>query len=289
MKNFNLQALGGGAGLRHAHFDQILEEKPPFRWFEVIAEDFIGIGGYVRECLQEISKHYKLISHGVDMSIGSTDPLNLEYLKSLKNFLEQIDSPWTSDHLCFTMVDHTNLVDLIPLPFTEEAVAHVVERVKIVQDTLQRPFLLENVTRYITVSDREMSELEFISSIAERANCGILLDVTNVHLNAQYHGYDAWQFISSLPLERVGQIHLAGWEPDLNGKIIDSHDAPVPPEVWALFEKTIEKIGPTSVLVEWDSSLPPVQQLLDETITADKILARHGFTPGAVTQGLEAA
>ena len=272
MKNYNLKALGGGAGLRHQHFDQILEEKPAFPWFEIISDDFIDIGGYSRERLRQIRELYPIISHTVCLSIGSTDPLDIEYLKKLKSFMREIDSPWTSDHLCFTMVDHTNLVDLIPLPFTKEAVKNVVDRVKIVQDIIEKPFLLENVTRYVTVSDREMPENEFITAILEGSNCGLLLDITNVQLNGQYHKYDAWEFIKSLPLERVGQIHVSGWVPDEDGSIIDSHDGPVPPEVWDLMKKTIALTGPTSVLVEWDDLIPPVQRLLDEAKMADAMI-----------------
>ncbi len=272
MKNFDLPVLGSGAGLRHKHFSSILNHKPAFNWFEIITEDFMDYSGRIKESLQEIRKSYPIICHGVCMSVGSTDPLDLEYLKNLKIFLREIDSTWASDHLCFTMIDHTNLNDLIPLPFTEEAVKNTVERLRIIQDTLELPFLVENVTRYITVSDREMSESEFISRILEEANCGLLLDVTNVYLNSKFHGYDADSFIDSLPLERVGQIHLAGWEPMADGKIIDSHDAPVPPEVWQLFKRTIQKTGKTSVLIEWDKSLPEVGRLLAECQTADQAM-----------------
>ncbi|MFN8390039.1 MAG: DUF692 domain-containing protein [Bdellovibrionota bacterium] len=271
MRNFNLPALGGGAGLRNEHFEEILETRPPFNWFEVISENVMGFGGWVREAFQEIRKQYRIIPHGVCMSIGSTDPLNLTYLKNLRAFCDELDAPWTSDHLCFTMVDHTNLNELIPLPFTKECAENIIDRVKKVQDLLGRPFLLENVTRYLTISDREMSESEFISTIAEKADCGILLDVTNVHLNSLFHGYDAYEFIRSLPLDRVGQMHLAGWESD-DGQIIDSHDAPVPPEVWELFRKTLELTGPSSVLVEWDAQLPNVQRLLEETVMADRLI-----------------
>lgn len=241
----------------------------------------MGFGGYVKEVFEQIRKQYRIIAHGVEMSVGSTDPLDMTYLKNLRAFLDHVKSPWASDHLCFTMVDHTNLVDLIPLPFTSEAVDHVVSRIKVIQDVLERPFLVENVTRYVTVSDREMSEAEFVSSVIEKADCGLLLDITNVQLNSMYHRYDPWEFISSLPLHRVGQVHLAGWEPDKRGEIIDSHDAPVPPEVWNLFEKTIERIGPTSALVEWDSSVPPVEQLLRETQIADRLMEKyaHKGTP----------
>lgn len=280
-KNFNLPILGAGAGLRHEHFDQILQSTPDFKWFEVISDDFMDFGGYSRDRLMQISERYQLISHGVCLAIGSTDPLDREYLRSLKKFCLDIGSPWTSDHLCFTKVDHTNMLDLMPLPFTKETVEHVVERVKIVQQELELPFLLENVTRYVTVSDREMSEVEFLSEIVTRADCGLLLDITNVYLNSQFHGYDAQHFISSLPLERVGQIHLAGWVPTDDGSIIDSHDGPVQPEVWELFKKTIELTGPTSVLVEWDNLLPSVDRLLAETVMADQVIMQHaGFGEG---------
>lgn len=272
MKNYNLPSLGGGAGLRYEHFDQILEKKPPFKWFEIITEDFLGHGGRVRKIFDQIRETYTIIPHGVTMSVGSSDPLNMEFLKKLKEFADQIKAPWVSDHLCFTMVDHTNLLDLIPLPFTQETVQHIAKRLRIIQDVLEKPFLIENVTRYVTVSDREMSESEFLSEILERSGCGLLLDVTNVHLNGKFHHYDPFEFIKSIPYNRVGQIHLAGWEPDSDGAIIDSHDAPVPPEVWSLYRKVIELIGPTSTLIEWDSSLPPVERLLQETQMADKLM-----------------
>ncbi|MBX7142865.1 MAG: DUF692 domain-containing protein [Oligoflexia bacterium] len=273
MKNFGLTPLGAGAGLRHAHFDDIISQRPPFRWFEIINEDFMNFGGYVLESLREIRRHYQIIGHGVCLAIGSTDPLDLTYLKRLRKFLDDFDIPWTSDHLCFTMVDHTNLNDLIPLPFTSEAATNVIERVKIVQQELARPFLLENVTRYITVSDREMSETEFINTVLEKANCGLLLDVTNAYLNSKFHGFDPLEFVRSLPLERVGQMHLAGWERAPDGSFIDSHDAPVPPEVWDFFKQILPYTGPSSVIIEWDAQVPPVHRLLEETLTADAAMA----------------
>ncbi len=271
MKNFGLTPFGGGAGLRGEHFEEILSRRPPFRWFEIITENFMDFGGYLLESLEEIRKHYRIMPHGVCLSIGSTDPLDLDFLKRLKVFLDRFDAPWYSDHLCFTMVDHTNLNELIPLPFTRESANNVIERVKVVQNVLERPFLVENVTRYITVSDREMGEAEWIATILEGADCGLLLDVTNVQLNSIFHGYDPLEFIKSLPLGRVGQMHLAGWQTE-DGEIIDSHDAPVPPEVWELFKKTIALTGPTSVLVEWDKDLPSVDRLLEEAEMADEVM-----------------
>lgn len=271
MKNYNLEPLGGGAGLRNEHFSAIVENQPAFKWFEIIVENFVGYGGFVKESFEEIRKSYRIIPHGVCLSIGSTDPLDEEHLSRIKLFLDQIEAPWFSDHLCFTMVDHTNLNELIPLPFTRECVDNIVERVKRVQDIFERPFMLENVTRYLTVSDREMKENEFISTILTEADCGLLLDITNVYLNSQYHGYDAFEFIQSLPLERVGQMHLAGWEDD-GDVLIDGHDAPVPTEVWELFKKTIALTGPSSVLIEWDANLPSVDRLLQEAQMADSVM-----------------
>ena len=280
MKNFDLEPLGAGAGLRREHFRAIIDRRPPFRWFEIIVEDYIGFGGYLRECFETIRKSYRIIPHGVCLSIGSTDPLDFDYLRSLRTFLDEINAPWASDHLCFTMVDHTNLNELIPIPFSRESANNVIERLKVVQDMLERPFLLENVTRYITLSDREMSETEFINTILEGANCGLLLDVTNAHLNSLFHGFDAFEFIRSLPLERVGQMHLAGWEDD-GGPIIDSHDAPVPPEVWDLFKKTVALTGPTSVVIEWDKQLPSVERLLQEAEMATQILGESSVRQAA--------
>jgi len=273
MRNFNLEPLGGGTGLRHPHFEAILEHRPRCNWFEVIIDDFLG-GGRDIALLKEIRHHYPVIGHGVGLSIGSTDPLDHEYLRSIRRVLDAIGSPWYSDHLCFTMVDHTNLNDLIPLPFTREAVDHVVERARVVQDILERPFLLENVTRYITVSDREMPEQEFLTTILERANCGLLLDVTNVYLNGQFHRFDPLEFIRSLPIERVGQMHLSGWEPAADGRVVDSHDAPVPDAVWHLFEEVVQLTGPSSVLIERDDQLPSLTELLSEATTADVALRR---------------
>lgn len=271
MRRFQFESLGGGAGLRHQHLSQIILKRPSFNWFEIITEDFIDCSGYVRESFEEICRSYRIIPHGVGLSIGSTDPLDLVFLKRLAKFLDKLNAPWYSDHLCFTAVDHSNLEDLIPLPFTKEAVKHIVERVKVVQGILKRPLLLENVTRYVTVSDRELSESDFISEILEQADCGLLLDLANVYLNSKFHGYDKDQFLRELPLERVGQIHLAGWD-DEDGQVIDSHDAPVPPEVWEFYKSALPLVGPTSVLIEWDKSLPTVERLLQEAQMADKLM-----------------
>ena len=270
---FSFAPLGCGVGLRSDYFDEIISSRPKCNWFEIITDNFLGIGGYSRECLEEISKHYTVIPHSVATSVGSTDPLDFKYLASTKEILNLLNAPWTSDHLCFTMIDHANLSDLIPLPFTEESVSNCVKRIKAIQDFCERPFLIENVTRYITPSSREMLEDEFLNRILEGANCGLLLDLTNVYLNSKYHDFDPYQFITSLSLDRVVQIHLAGWQGRIEDGAIDTHDAPVPPEVLDLLKFTVKLIGKSSPLIEWDEDLPSLQYLLSEANQVDKIIS----------------
>jgi len=269
--NYGLETLGAGIGLRRQHFGEIIEKRPPIRWFEVIPENFLHRGGYCADSLRRIAEHYRLIGHGVSLSIGSTDPLNMDHLRDLKQFCDDIKSPWYSDHLCFTMVDHVNLNDLIPLPFTSEAVRNVASRVKVVTDVLERPFLLENVTYYMAPSQSEMTEAEFITAILEQADCGLLLDVSNVVLNSKNQGYDAEAFLDSIPMERVGQLHLAGYE-ELDDLLLDSHGKPVSDETWALYRKVIERIGPSSALIEWDFDIPPLERLMTEADMAQKLM-----------------
>lgn len=271
MRNFGLPALGAGIGLRGEHYDEIRAQRPNVGWFEVIPENFIDRGGYVSKALREIAANYKCVAHGVGLSIGSTDPLNRDYLAKIRELIDLIDSPWYSDHLCFTMVDHVNLNDLIPLPFTEEAIQHVAERARVVQDILERPLLLENVTYYAAPSRSQMGEAEFITRLLEAGNCGLLLDVTNVCLNAQNQDYDPIEFLDSLPLERVGQLHLAGYEAHAHVKL-DTHSQPVSDDTWALYRAVLERIGETSALVEWDVELPSLERLLDEQRAAQRMM-----------------
>ncbi|RME39781.1 MAG: DUF692 domain-containing protein [Planctomycetota bacterium] len=270
-RNFGLKPLGAGIGLRRVHASEILRRQPPVRWFEVIPENFIGRGGFCADVLRKVAEQYPVIGHGVSLSIGSTDPLDREHLARLKAFCRDVKSPWFSDHLCFTMVDHVNLNDLIPLPFTEETVRHVVERVRIVQETLEVPFLLENVTYYMAPSRSQMSEAEFITRILEGANCGLLLDVSNVVLNARNHGYDPVGFLDSIPLDRVGQLHLGGYEQE-GDILLDTHSRPVSAETWSLYRAVLERIGPTSVLIEWDAEIPALDRLMEEADQAQRLM-----------------
>lgn len=266
-----LPRLGAGIGLRRQHFTEIIERRPRVKWFEVIPENFIGRGGFVAESLRRIGETHRLVGHGVGLSIGSTDPLDMEHLARLREFCDQCKSQWYSDHLCFTMVDHVNLNDLIPLPFTEEAVRNVASRVRIVQDVLERPFLLENVTYYMAPSRSQMSEAEFITSILEAADCGLLLDVSNVVLNSKNQGYDPVAFLDAIPMERVVQLHLAGFEE--NGDVLlDTHAKPVSDETWALYREVIRRTGPMSALVEWDAEIPSLDRLIQEADMAQQLM-----------------
>jgi uncharacterized protein len=267
----NLPALGAGIGLRRQHFTEIIERKPAVRWFEVIPENFLNRGGFCADALQKIAAHYPLVAHGVSLSIGSTDPLDMEHLRDLKRFCDECKSPWFGDHLCFTMVDHVNLNDLIPLPFTKETVHHVAERSRIVQDVLERPFLLENVTYYMAPSRSHMTEAQFITAILEEADCGLLLDVSNVLLNSKNHGFDPVEFLDSIPLNRVGQVHLAGFEQQ-GDILLDTHAKPVADETWELYRRVLERIGPTSALVEWDAEIPTLDRLLQEAEMAQELM-----------------
>ena len=206
---------------------------------------------------------YPMVMHGVSLSIGSSDPLSTEYLSGLKRLAERVEPEWVSDHLCWTGVDGRNLHDLLPLPYTEEAIAHVAERVCRVQEYLGRQILLENVSSYVTYADSCVSEWEFLSAVAERADCHILLDVNNVYVSAHNHGFDARTYIEGVPPERVRQIHLAGHSH--NGSlIIDTHDHPVPDPVWALYGETVAHLGPVSTMIERDDDIPPLEDLLAE-------------------------
>jgi len=278
--NFGLKAHGAGIGLRRQHFQDILADRPEVGWLEVIPENFINRGGYCADAIKRIGEVYPLVAHGVSLSIGSTDPLDREHLGQLKRFCDDVGSPWVSDHLCFTMVDHVNLNDLIPLPFREETVRHVASRVKVVHEFLERPFLLENVTYYMTPSRSQMSEAQFVGAILEEADCGLLLDVSNVVLNSKNHGYDPREFIRSLPAERIGQLHLGGYE-QYGDVLLDTHAKPVSDETWDLYKFVIEQIGRTSVLVEWDAEIPSLARLCQEADMAQRFMNEITSATGA--------
>ncbi|MEP7097949.1 MAG: DUF692 domain-containing protein, partial [Dokdonella sp.] len=254
-------SLGFGLGLRVDHYEEILGSAPPIDWLEVLSENYMIAGGRPLAYLARMRERYPLVMHGVSMSIGSADPLDRDYLARLRQLADSIEPAWISDHLCWTGVGRTNLHDLMPLPYTDEAVAHVAERVREVQDLLGRRILLENVSSYAEFCGAQMSEAQFLAAIAERADCLILLDVNNIFVSSHNHGFDAHAYLADIPANRVQQFHLAGHE-NQGDLIIDTHDAPIIDAVWSLYAEAVRRFGPVSTMIERDDKIPPLAELL---------------------------
>ena len=262
--------LGFGLGLRTDHFQDVLQDKPEIDWFEIVSENFFVAGGKPKYYLHAIRELYPMVMHGVSLSIGSTDPLNMEYLKNLKTLINEVQPKWVSDHLCWTGVDQTNSHDLLPLPYNEEAVKHVVARVKQTQDYLGQPILLENVSSYLTYKNSTMTEWEFLSQVAKDSDCYILLDINNIYVSARNHGFNAEDYLNAIDPERVCQFHLAGHS-DYGDYVIDTHDNDVCDPVWALYEKALQRFGPISTMIERDDNIPSLQTLQTELAQAKQI------------------
>ncbi len=255
--------LGFGLGLRTEHYNAILETKPNVDWFEALSENYMIPGGKPLDFLDKIRENYPMVMHGVSLSIGSTADVDYNYLRDLKKLAERIEPIWISDHLCWTGVHGQNMHDLLPLPYTEETAKHVAERVKIVQDYLGRQILLENVSSYASYIDSNMTEWEFISQIAEAADCLLLLDVNNIYVSSYNHQFDAKAFIDGVPAKRIQQIHLAGHN-NHGDYIIDTHDAPVIDPVWDLYAYAIARFGQVSTMIERDDKMPELNILVEE-------------------------
>lgn len=254
---------GFGLGLRVEHYADFLDGHPAVDWLEVISENYLVPGGKPLAHLDRIRAEYPMAMHGVSLSIGSTDPLDRDYLRELKALTRRIEPAWVSDHLCWTGVGHHHLHDLLPLPCTEEALRHVSERVMQVQEALGRRLLLENVSSYVSFEGDVMREWEFIAELTRRADCELLLDVNNVYVSSRNHGFDARCFIDAMPRERVRQIHLAGHE-DHGDHLIDTHDHPVCEAVWDLYAYTVQRLGAVPTMIERDDHIPPLAELLAE-------------------------
>jgi len=266
--------LGYGLGLRKEHFDTVLAERPNVDWFEIISENYMVEGGKPLDYLTRIREHYPMVMHGVSMSIGSTEPLNLDYLKKLKILIERVQPAWFSDHLCWTGVEGINLHDLMPLPYTEEAVQHVADRVSQVQDYIGRQMLLENVSSYVSYCESQMSEWEFLRQVAERADCLILLDINNIYVSAYNHNFDPYTYLTAMPGERVYQFHLAGHTHE-NNLIIDTHDHPIVDPVFELYAAAVQHFGRVSTMIERDDNIPPLAELLAELEQVRRIGESH--------------
>jgi len=267
-------ALGFGLGLRPDHYESVLADRPAVDWFEVITENYLVPGGKPLYYLSRVREHYPLVMHGVSLSIGSSAPLDLAYLRQVKSLAARIEPAWISDHLCWTGVGGANLHDLLPLPYTEEALRHVVERVQRVQDLLGRRLVLENVSSYLSFRDSELSEWDFLRAVAERADCLILLDVNNVYVSSVNHEFDPRVYLEAIPVERVQQIHLAGHQ-DHGDYLIDTHDHPVPDPVWNLYCATVRRFGNVSTMIERDANIPPLGELRAELDAARALAARE--------------
>ena len=262
--------LGFGLGLRTAHFEHIIQNRPNVDWFEIISENFMVAGGKPKYYLQAIREQYPIVMHGVSLSIGSTEPLDMNYLRALKTLANEVQPSWISDHICWTGVHGVNSHDLLPLPYTEETISHVVERIKIVQDFLGRQILLENVSSYLSYKDSEMTEWDFINEVARRSDSLMLLDINNVYVSSRNHDFNAEEYINSIHADRVQQFHLAGHS-DYGDYVIDTHDHDVPQSVWDLYRTALKRFGPVSTMIERDDNIPSFSELNDELVQAKNI------------------
>lgn len=258
---------GHGIGLRTQHYGRFLEERPSVDWLEVISENFLVAGGRPLAVLEKVRRDYPIALHGVSLSIGGSDPLDRAHLTALRALERKIEPAIVSDHLCWGTAGGHYAHDLLPLPYTEEALAHVVGRVQQVQEWLGRPMLLENVSSYLTFAASTMTEWEFLREIARRSGCGILLDVNNIYVSARNHGFDPDAYLAGIPREHVQQFHLAG-HTDYGDHVIDTHEGHVVDAVWALYRRAVERFGPAPALVEWDEGIPELDVVIAESARA---------------------
>jgi uncharacterized protein (UPF0276 family) len=269
-----LPYLGFGLGLRKEHYTDILATQPAVDWFEVLTENYLVPGGKPLYYLDKIHQHYPMAMHGVSLSIGSSDPLNMAYLKQVKALAQRIDAHWISDHLCWTGLNGINAHDLLPLPYTEEAINHVAQRIQQVQEVLGRQILMENVSSYISYQQSgDMTEWEFFTEVCERADCLMLLDINNIYVSAVNHEFDPEDYLNNVPIERVQQYHLAGHS-DYQDYLIDTHDHPIVEAVWQLYKKAIARFGKVSTMIERDDNIPPLAEVMQELSQVRQLAAQ---------------
>ena len=265
---------GIGIGLRIPHYRHILEQKPVVDWFEIISENYMVDGGRPLSVLDRILEQYRVVQHGVSMYFGSAEPLNHEHLKRLKTLVRRTRTPWLSDHLCWGSVDGRYTHDLLPMPYTFEAAKITADKIRQVQDFVEVPIVVENVSSYAEYHVSEMTEWEFLTEVVERADCGILLDVNNIYVSSQNHEFDPFAYVNAIPAERVAQIHIAGHS-TYKKYILDTHDHPVIDPVWNLYARAIQRCGPTATLLEWDDNIPSFEEVHAEALKADRYLSEH--------------
>jgi uncharacterized protein (UPF0276 family) len=262
---------GVGIGLRVPHYRHILEQKPVVDWFEIISENYMIDGGRPLAVLDRILEQYRVVQHGVSMYFGSADPLDSEHLRRLKTLVRRTKTPWLSDHLCWGSVDGRYTHDLLPMPYTWEAVAVTAQKIRQVQDYTEVPVVVENVSSYAEYHVSEMSEWEFLTEVVEKADCGILLDVNNIYVSSQNHNFDPLSYVNAVPASRVAQIHVAGHS-KYRKYILDTHDHPVIDPVWNLYARAIERCGPVATLLEWDDNIPSFEEVHTEALKANRYL-----------------
>jgi uncharacterized protein (UPF0276 family) len=263
---------GVGIGLRVPHYDHILSEKPVVDWFEIISENYMVGGGRALAILDQILEQYRVVQHGVSMYFGSAQPLNRDHLKRLKELTKRTKTPWLSDHLCWGSVDGRYTHDLLPLPYTFEAIRTTAARIREVQDFLEIPIAVENVSSYAEFHESQMTEWEFLNEVVHVADCGILLDVNNIYVSSQNHGFDPMDYVNAVDPERVAQIHIAGHS-KFEKYTLDTHDHPVLDSVWKMYARVIKRIGPTATLLEWDDNIPSFDEVHSEALKANQYLA----------------
>lgn len=275
--------LGHGVGLRPPHFPRLWDGTARVDWFEAISENYMIAGGRPLAALDRARALAPVVLHGVSLSIGSTDPLDRAYLGALRDLADRVEPAWISDHLCWSGTGGHHAHDLLPLPYTEEALAHVVARVAAVQERLGRQLVLENVSSYLTFAHSTLAEWEFLGAVAEGADCGLLLDVNNVYVSATNHGFSAEAYLAGLPAGRVAQIHLAG-HTDMGPYLFDTHDGPVIDPVWDLYRAAVRRFGRVSTLVEWDEHIPELDVVCAEAERARAAEAAALEAPDAVAR-----
>jgi uncharacterized protein (UPF0276 family) len=266
----NAAVRGVGVGLRASHYREFLDLHPQVDWLEVHSENYFGDGGYDLHVLERLRPHYPISLHGVALSLGSADGVRATHLAKLKRLVDRIEPALVSEHLCWAALGPRHFNDLLPLPYTREALDQIVSQVTQLQETLHRSVLIENVSSYLQFRASEMSEFVFLAELAKRSGCGILLDVNNVFVNAANHGFDPGQALHEIPKGAVGEIHLAGHSA-AGELLIDDHGSRVVPQVWSLYEAACHRFGPVPALIEWDTSIPPLDVLLDEARMAARI------------------
>lgn len=255
-------ALGFGLGLRPTHYEAILEGVSGVDWFEAISENYMVPGGRPLRYLERVRARYPVVLHGVSLSIGASDPLDRAYLRALAELIDRIEPAWVSDHLCWTRHGAHQTHDLLPLPYTEAALAHVAARVHAVQERLRRPILIENVSSYVAFESSTLTEWEFVAELARRTGCLLLLDVNNVWVSSMNHGFDPRTYVDAIPAQSIRQIHLAG-PSEAGALLVDTHDHPVPDPVWALYRHVIARVGPVATMIERDDDIPPIPELIE--------------------------